>query len=192
MNSKNIIKTGSNEIVRIGNAIAITNKILALSNTELKVFYANDHEIMINAIQKMFEKKSNFRTAGRSYSFEETFEKIKDSNANILFTDDQMPKTDFVNDIFKIKKLYPELKIIVHSWGATLSILYKYIDCINGFIDIGAEEFHLHQIFDKVNNGENYFLKTLYPKDKTKDRSFFLTENRTEFLEVVKKDLDDL
>jgi len=192
MNNKNIIKSYSNEIVRIGNAIAITNKILALSNTDLNVFFANDHKILINGLQKMLEKKSNFRTVGRSYSFEETFEKIKDSNANILFTDDRMPKTDFVNDIFKIKKLYPELKIIVHTWGATLGILYKYIECINGFIDIGAEEFHLHQIFDKVNNGENYFLKTLYPKDKTKERSFFLTANRREFLEVVKKELDEL
>lgn len=192
MNNKNIIKSHSNEIVRMENAIAITNKILALSDSDLNVFFANDHEMMIDALQKILEMKSNFRTVGRSSSFEETFEKIKNTSANILFTDDQMPKTDFVNDIFKIKKLYPELKIIVHTWGATQRILYKYIDCINGFIDIGAEEVHLHQIFDKVNNGENYFLKTLYPKDKTMERSFFLTDNRIEFLEVVKNELDGL
>lgn len=88
-----------------------------------------------------------------------------------------MPKTDIIDDIIKIKKLYPQLRIIVFTWGASERILGKYIDHINGFIDICAEESYFHQIFDKVNNGQNFFVKTYYREDK-KGR-FFVTDNKS-------------
>lgn len=190
MSDKNIIKVNTPEIVHVGKAIGITNKILTLQQSKAKIFMANDHQIVINGLQKVIETKKGFKVVGHSHNFVETFEKIKISGANILFTDDQMPRTNFVNDIRKIKDLYPDLKIIVFTIGTVDRLLDKIIGRINGYIDYGAEQSHILKIIARISSNKNLFIKSDYSNQSDKDKSHFITESRNEFLDFIKSKMN--
>ena len=159
MRNHEIIKYEQNLVRHIGNVIALTDKLLALNNGKIKIFIANDHTLVIKGIKKALEKFTNIVFVGQAGSFEELYDKFKDIQPDILLTDDQMPRTDILNDIPKIKKLYPNLKIIMHTLGATDIKISEYIEYINGYIDVSTEIEYYVEAFKKVNAGGNYFVK---------------------------------
>jgi DNA-binding NarL/FixJ family response regulator len=189
MKSSNIIKIANNQLTRVENAVSITNKLTSGYLVKGNIFYSNDHEIPFKLIQQIVEKDDKYAIVGRSYSLEETFKMIKESGANILFTDDQMPNTDIVNDLNKIKKLHPELKIIISSWGATDKIIEKYIYQIDGYIDFCSHPEHHRKVLESTRRGANLFIKTIHCKSKPSEVNYFETQIREEFVRHIKSNL---
>lgn len=183
MDNHDIIIFDQNLVKRTGNAIALTEKLLALKKDKIKILIANDHILYFAGIKKLIEKSSNMMVVGHALSFQQVYTKLKEISPDILLTDDQMPQTDFFFDIPNVKKLYPDLKIIVHTLGATEGYLSKYIQHINGYIEFCAREDYYHEIFEKVYAGGNYFVKT-----EMRNGNFIkclTTDDRGKFVEII-------
>ena len=180
MANNDIIKLNQNLVKRISNAIALTNKLLQTNKNEIKIFIANDHILFREGIKNILKKRSDIVIVGEADSFKEVYLKLKYIHTDILVTDDQMPLTDIFYDIKNIKKLYPELKIIMHTMGATEPDLPRYIQYINGYIEFFASEENYLEIFKRVHAGYNYFIKT-----ETINGKFTTTDDREQFIKIL-------
>lgn len=183
MGNNEIIKFEQNLVKHIGNALFLTDKLLAINNKQIKIFIANDHTLFINGIKKAIENFTNIRCVGEAGSFKEVYYKLKDNLPDILLTDDQMPNTNILNDLINIKKIYPDLKIILHSIGATDALVEKYIKYIDGYISFTAEIEYYIQAFEKVHAGHNYFIKNEYLNGKLINNH--ITYNKEEFISII-------
>ena len=184
MASHEIIKLEQNLVKRIGNVIALTDKLLALNHDKIKIFIANDHTLVIKGVIKALENFTNIVFVGQAGSFEEIYDKFNYIRPDILLTDDQMPRTDILNDIPKIKKLYPDLKIIMHTLGATDTKISEYIDYVNGYIPMSAQIENYVDGFKKVQAGNNYFVKNDNLNGKL--IQCHVTDDRNEFVSIIK------
>ena len=183
MDNSDIIIFDQNMVKSVGNAIALTEKLLALKKDKIKILIANDHILFYTGVKKVIEKSSNMIVVGHALSFQEVYTKLKETSPDILLTDDQMPQTDFFFDIPNVNRLYPDLKIIVHTLGATESHLSKYIQHINGYIEFTASEDQYHEIFEKVYSGSNYFVKSEWRNGKF--IRCLTTDDKGKFVEII-------
>lgn len=183
MSNHDIIIFDQNLVKRVSNAVVLTEKLLALKKDKIKILIANDHILFFEGVKKLIEKSPNMIVVGHALTFQQVYIKLKEISPDILLTDDQMPQTDFFFDIPNVKKLYPDLKIIIHTMGAAESYLSKYIQHINGYIEFSARENYYSEIFEKVYAGSNYFVKTEMRNGNL--IKCLTTEDRGEFIEIV-------
>lgn len=184
MSNQDIIKFDQNLIQRVGNAMSITDKLLASKQDKIKVFIANDHSIFIESLKKGLVNFTDIVIVGQGGSFVEVFTKFKDLLPDILLTDDQMPQTHILEDIAHIKKLYPNLKIIMWSvMGATDFLIKDYINYVNGYITSFSDIDDYVEVFKKVYAGGNYFIKHEFLNRELLKK--YISHDREEFVSIV-------
>ena len=78
----------------------------------IRIAIANDHQIFRTGIRNSIERIYNYKIVLEADSFADILEKIRNSDAEVLLLDDQMPAGDFIESIKELRRLKPELKII--------------------------------------------------------------------------------
>lgn len=193
MENNEVIKYEGGLLKRVGNAISISNKLLAADKKPITILIANDHMLFRNGLKKaLLEASPNIKVIAEAGSFVEIFSQLKNVRPDILITDDQMPHGNIVQDIPSIKKLYPDLKIIVNTMGASFVVLSNYIEFINGLLEFTASEKDYIEMIEKVYSGKNSFLKMNSENDKGGSIKYIFTEEREKFITIINKHVDEL
>lgn len=79
----------------------------------IKVFIADDHAIIREGLKKILGDVKDIKVVGEAGNSEELREKIKQAKADILLLDLNFPGSGLFNLIPELKKLYPELFILI-------------------------------------------------------------------------------
>jgi len=97
----------------------------------IKVFIADDHPAIIDAINSYLKDDPNIEIVGSANDGKEVLDKLKTSEADVLLLDYSMPEMDGLEVCKYVEEHFPQIKIIVIS-------SYKEPSLIKRFVDIGA------------------------------------------------------
>lgn len=97
----------------------------------IKVFIADDHPAIIDAINSYLKEDPNIEIVGWANNGKEVLEKLGTSETDVLLLDYSMPEMDGFEVCKYVEDHFPQIKIIIIS-------SYKEPTLIKRFIDIGA------------------------------------------------------
>ena len=79
----------------------------------IKIFIADDHILIRKGLSKIILDIKDMKVVGEAESAYQLREKLKTSDADIVLLDLNLPGTGLFDLIDEIKKLYPELYILI-------------------------------------------------------------------------------
>jgi DNA-binding NarL/FixJ family response regulator len=127
-------------------------------NKRTKILIADDHRIVATGVQAIFETKDDYSVVGVVENGLEVFEFLKEKTTDIVIMDINMPKMNGIVCTRKLKKKYPEIKVIILT-------MYNQKQFIRELWDVGADGCVLKSntgkdlltAINRVLSGQTYF-----------------------------------
>ena len=95
----------------------------------IKIMLADDHLILLQGIKAILENDPDLKVVATASNGREVLEALKTQEADVLLLDLQMPEMDGLETITHVKKIYPELKILMlttNDEGSIITTLFKH------------------------------------------------------------------
>jgi DNA-binding NarL/FixJ family response regulator len=162
---------------------------------KLKILIVDDHQILIDGITAMLSDLPRCEVIGKALDGLSALEFLKNNHVDIVLTDLYMPKMTGIELTHKVKKAYPQIKVIALSVSYDVSIVHDLMDAgISGFIlkTIGREE--LIEAVNAVSEGSMYFsrevsneiLRSLSNRNHDdNEENYHLTDRELEILKLI-------
>jgi DNA-binding NarL/FixJ family response regulator len=125
---------------------------------EIKVIIADDHQIFIDGVKSLLRKEKNIVFVHESPNGNDAFDYISKNKADLLITDISMPGLNGTELTKKIKKVFPEVKVLVLTMFNDAAIINEIVQSeAEGYIlkNMGKEEL-LKAITVIMDNGTYY------------------------------------
>lgn len=95
----------------------------------IRVFLAEDEPVILEDLcRKVEETDEIFEVVGMAYNGEKAFEEIRRIKPDLLFTDIRMPVCDGIELIKKVRRVIPELRIVIISGYDDFSYAQRAIE----------------------------------------------------------------
>jgi DNA-binding NarL/FixJ family response regulator len=88
---------------------------VSTSKPPLRVAIADDHRLMLDGIKRALETAPDIRVVGEAMSGDEMLTIVPKVNPDVVILDLRMPHGDGLTTLGKLRKDYPDLKVIVLS-----------------------------------------------------------------------------
>ncbi|WP_304063165.1 response regulator, partial [Pedobacter glucosidilyticus] len=159
----------------------------------IKVYIVDDHQLVLDGICALCNGIDYIQVVGFSNKPTEVIEQLAQHRPDILITDVNMPEISGAELTRKVKKCFPETKIICLSMFGDQQVISEMIDAgISGYIlkNTGKEEFL--EAIEKVSQGRTYFseeiMKELIKSSATAPRENRLTNREIELIRYIEKE----
>ncbi len=129
-----------------------------MSGSKLQILIVDDHQILLDGIEAMLHGVGDFKVIGKCSDGNSALNFLNDNPVDIVLTDLYMPKMTGMELTQKVKKKFPNIKILALSVSYDVSIVHDLIDAgISGFIikTIGRDE--LIEAIKTIAQGNIYF-----------------------------------
>lgn len=166
----------------------------------VKIFLADDHPLLRMGLSLAFQQKDNIEVIGESDNGFDAIEKIKVLMPDVALLDIDMPGLSGTAAIRVLKKLYPDMKILVLSTYNDENYIREAMSAgANGYIMKTVDIDNLVEIITCVNDGREivspYLLDQgieLKQKETDKvDDEFGLTKRERQILECLAEGKDN-
>jgi DNA-binding NarL/FixJ family response regulator len=165
--------------------------------SELKIFIADDHQILIDGIVSFFEDLDGFKVVGWANDGANLLQQIATLTPDIILLDLNMPKLDGIATLKKLRENYPNIKVIILS-NYHQSQLIKETKNLgaNGYVLKNGSKTDLLQAIEAIKNGKSFFPSE---SDKAEAPSVFtdeftkkhhLTKREVEIIRLVCEELN--
>lgn len=81
----------------------------------MRLFLTDDHAILIGGLIKIIESEPDLEVVGSAGTVQETMDKLSQTKVDLLITDYNLPDDDGLSLVRKVKRKYPNTKILVLS-----------------------------------------------------------------------------
>jgi DNA-binding NarL/FixJ family response regulator len=88
---------------------------LPTTRPPLRIAIADDHRLMLDGIKRALEAAPDITVVGEAMSGEEMLELVPRVNPDVVILDLRMPKGDGLTTLARLRKDYPDLKVIILS-----------------------------------------------------------------------------
>ncbi|WP_143706001.1 response regulator transcription factor [Emticicia sp. TH156] len=167
---------------------------------KLKILIVDDHQILIDGIEAMLQGVDNFEVVGKLLDGKLALTYLSDHPVDILLTDLYMPKMTGIELTQKVKKAFPDLKVLALSVSYDVSIVHDLMDAgISGFIlkTIGRNE--LIDAINEVSKGNVYFsrevsneiLRSLANRNDPEEEIYRLSDREIEILKLIAREFSN-
>lgn len=161
---------------------------------KLKILIVDDHQILIDGIEAMLQDVEGFEVVGKLLDGKLALSYLAANSIDILLTDLYMPKMTGIELTQKVKKDFPDIKILALSVSYDVSIVHDLMDAgISGFIlkTIGRSE--LIEAINEISRGNVYFsrevsneiLRSLANRNDQEEEIYRLTDREIEILKLI-------
>jgi DNA-binding NarL/FixJ family response regulator len=165
----------------------------------IKVFLCDDHQLVRQGLKKLLELENDIKVAGEAGSGAEALKVLKKVDPDIVLMDIGMPEMDGITTTYMIKKILPQVKIIVLTVHEDEPHIFGAIKAgAMGYLLKGVSSDEVVDAIRRVNRGEALLQPAVAPKvlkefamlDKrkiSKGDSFFsdLTEREKGILRLI-------
>jgi DNA-binding NarL/FixJ family response regulator len=162
-------------------------------DTHMRIFLTDDHEILLDGLKKIISDEPDLQVVGSASSVQQTMDELTRLNVDLLITDYNLPDDDGLTLVRKVKRKYPELKIIVlsmHDEGHLVKEILK--EGINGYVLKKDSHNELINAIYAVKNDKiylssdinNILMKGLHGEGEQK----LLTDREREILVLISKE----
>jgi DNA-binding NarL/FixJ family response regulator len=124
----------------------------------LKIFIADDHQILIDGIISFFNELDGFEVIGHANDGVNLLREIATNVPDIILLDLNMPKLDGIATLKKLKENYPNIKVIILS-NYHQSQLIKETKALgaNGYVLKNGSKSDLLNAIETAQKGKLYF-----------------------------------
>lgn len=171
-----------------------------MTATKLKILIVDDHQILIDGIEAMLQDVDNFEVVNKLLDGKIALSYLAHNPVDILLTDLYMPKMTGIELTQKVKKEFPDVKVLALSVSYDVSIVHDLMDAgISGFIlkTIGRGE--LIEAINEVSKGNVYFsrevsneiLRSLANRNDSEEETYRLTDREIEILKLIAQEFSN-
>ena len=171
-----------------------------MSDSKLKIFIVDDHQILIDGIESMLKGIAEFEVVGKSLDGNLALQFLSENHVDVLLTDLYMPKMTGIELTQKVKKIFPTVKVLALSVSYDVSIVHDLIDAgISGFLikTIGRDE--LIEAINQIAKGNIYFsrevsneiLRSLSNRNDVEEENYHLTDREIEIVKLIAQEFSN-
>lgn len=169
-----------------------------MSGSKLQILIVDDHQILLDGIEAMLQGVGDFQVIGKCSDGNSALNFLNENPVDILLTDLYMPKMTGMELTQKVKKRFPNVKVLALSVSYDVSIVHDLIDAgISGFIikTIGREE--LIEAIKTIAQGNIYFSREVSNEilrslsNRTEEEVYHLTEREIEIVKLIAQEFSN-
>jgi len=171
-----------------------------MTAAKLKILIVDDHQILIDGIEAMLQDVDNFEVVAKLLDGKLALSYLTNNKVDILLTDLYMPKMTGIELTQRVKKEFPDVKVLALSVSYDVSIVHDLMDAgISGFIlkTIGRNE--LIEAINEVSRGNVYFsrevsneiLRSLANRNESEEETYRLTDREIEILKLIAQEFSN-
>jgi two-component system invasion response regulator UvrY len=131
-------------------------------NNSIKVFIADDHDVVRQGIKTIISDTSELCVIGEAENGEDALEKIRDLNVDVLIMDYDMPKKNGLDTLIELKTFSPKLPVIILSVFPEDHYGIRFLKAgASGYLGKSNVTQQLVEAIRRVANGGKYISPTL-------------------------------
>ncbi|MFT7034298.1 MAG: DNA-binding NarL/FixJ family response regulator [Cyclobacteriaceae bacterium] len=159
----------------------------------MKVFLVDDHAIMLDGLVALLKTDEEIEIVGTAGTVGDAMDFLKMNHIDVLVTDYNLPDDDGLSLVRKVKRLWPEIKILVLSMHSESHLVKEILkEGIDGYVLKKDSKDDLIDALYSVKKGNlfvsneinNMLVRNLHQPDEQK----LLTEREREILKLISKE----
>jgi len=153
-------------------------------DNSIKVFIADDHDVVRQGIKTIIAESSGLSVAGEAENGEEALKKIPDLEIDVVIMDYDMPKKNGLDTLIDLKAILPKLPVIIMSVFPEDHYGIRFLKAgASGYLGKSNVTHQLVEAIKRVANGGKYISPNLADKlvsGLNKDSDKLLHESLTD------------
>lgn len=168
-----------------------------MSDRRIKVILVDDHHIVLDGLESLLQQEPEFQVMASLRSGEEVLEMLKTQQPNILLTDFSLPGISGIDFVRQVKRLYPQIKIIVLSMHDEAHIIKSVLkEGVEGYLLKNIQHSELKSAIRHVAQGLPYVSPEVTrllmdEMNKPKDEPELLTDRELDVLRLIAKEFSN-
>tara|TARA_R110000868_G_scaffold408409_2_gene691534 strand:+ start:1437 stop:2102 length:666 start_codon:yes stop_codon:yes gene_type:complete len=167
--------------------------ILKTKKKRMKVFLVDDHAILLDGLVALLKTDEEMEIVGTAGTVAAAMEFLKMHHIDVLVTDYNLPDDDGLTLVRKVKRLWPEIKILVLSMHNESHLVKEILkEGIDGYVLKKDSKDELIDALYSVKKGKLFvsneinsmLVRNLHQPDEQK----LLTEREREILKLIAKE----
>ncbi len=161
--------------------------------SKMKIFLTDDHEILLDGLKKIIIDEDDLDVLGAAGTVQGTLDALTQLDVDLLITDYNLPDDDGLTLVRRVKRKYPNLKILVlsmHDEGHLVKEILK--EGINGYVLKKDSHNELIDAIYAIKNDKIYLssdINTILMKGLHGDgEQKLLTDREREILKLISKE----
>lgn len=159
----------------------------------MKTLLVDDHAILLDGVRALLEKEEDVSIVATASSAEQALDLLKQHQPDLLITDFNLPGMDGLSLIRRVKKIFPEIKIIVLSMHDETHLVKEILkEGVNGYILKKDSHKELSEALQQIRNGKVFLSdeinKMLIRGLNFPDDNKLLSEREREILKLIAKE----
>jgi len=168
-----------------------------MSDRRIKVILVDDHHIVLDGLESLLQQEPEFQVLASLHSGEEVLDMLKTQQPQILLTDFSLPGISGIDFVRQVRRLYPQIKIIVlsmHDEGHIIKSVLK--EGVEGYLLKNIQHSELKSAIRHVAQGLPYVSPEVTrllmdEMNKPKDEPELLTERELDVLRLIAKEFSN-
>lgn len=129
-------------------------------SNKIKILIADDHQMFIDGVKSLLRKEESIEFIGEVHNGIEALNFLENQKPDLLITDISMPEMDGVQLTKEVKKLYPEVKILVLSMHDDKDIISEILLAeAEGYILKNTGKIELTKAIEYITEGSTHYSK---------------------------------
>jgi DNA-binding NarL/FixJ family response regulator len=163
------------------------------ANNNMKLFLTDDHAVLIGGLIKIIESEPELEVVGSAGSVGETMDKLTQTKVDLLITDYNLPDEDGLTLVRKVRRKYPNIKILVLSMHDEAHLVKEILkEGIEGYLIKKDSHNELINAIYTIKSGKTYLSsdvnKILIKGLNGQEEQRLLTDREREILKLISKE----
>ena len=158
----------------------------------MKIFLTDDHAILLSGLVKILSTEEDLEIVGTATTAQETFDKLTRVTPDLLITDYNLPDEDGLAIVRKVKRKYPEVKILVLSMHDEAHLVQEILkEGVQGYVLKKDSQNELISAVRTVKNGKIYLspdVNSILIQGLGGSSQKLLTDREREILSLIAKE----
>lgn len=162
----------------------------------MKTVLVDDHAIVIDGVKAILKTNEQVQVVHTATSADDALSWFKQNEADLVITDYSMPGMDAVTFVRTLKRIYPNIKIIMLSMHEEVHLTREILKCgLNAYILKKDTQKELLKAIDEVCAGRIYLSqdisRQMIMNMDNPDEGKLLTDREREILTLIAKEYNN-
>jgi DNA-binding NarL/FixJ family response regulator len=168
-----------------------------MSDRRIKVILVDDHHIVLDGLESLLQREPEFQVLASLHSGEEVLEMLKSQQPHVLLTDFSLPGISGIDFVRQVRRLYPQVRIIVLSMHDEAHIIKSVLkEGVEGYLLKNIQHSELKSAIRHISQGLPYVSPEVTrllmdEMNKPKDEPELLTDRELDVLRLIAKEFSN-
>jgi DNA-binding NarL/FixJ family response regulator len=154
-----------------------------------RIILTDDHQLLIEGVRSVLEEIPEVTVVATANSGQELLDKLKNTEADLVLLDLNMPKLDGLKTLQELKKIYPGIKVMVLTNYSQPELIGEVRNLnADGFLIKNSTAQELKSAVLRVIAGEKLFAET--PKHAVLDESSYFFDDFLKKFKLTRREVD--